>query len=261
MDPLMSKVVLRDELDRFLNDILMADQYEDYGPNGLQIEGQKEIRKIAYAVSATKDSIEKAIENKADAMIVHHGLFWKFHGVRALKGAFAKRVMPLVRSEVNLYGYHLPLDGHIQYGNAACLAHKLDLENLQAFGERKGMPLGVQGRFKTPQNPEKLREKLSKILNHDILHAAPSETETISNMGIITGGANSEWACAQELGLDSYLTGEMSEHDWHESMEGGVHMFAGGHNATEQFGVQALKELIEQEYGVPGLFIPSPNPA
>lgn len=257
----MSEVVSRDKLGQFLNEVLVADQYEDYGPNGLQIEGRKEIKKIAYAVSATQASIEQAIKEKADALIVHHGLFWKFHGVRALKGAFGKRVMPLVRSEMNLYGYHLPLDGHIEYGNAACLARKLELENLRPFGERKGMPLGVQGQFKTPQKPESLKQKLSEILSHDILHAAPKEIEMIASMGIITGGANSEWACAQELGLDSYLTGEMSEHDWHESKEGGVHMFAGGHNATEQFGVQALKDLIEKEFGVAGFYIPSPNPA
>lgn len=257
----MSEIVLRDKLDKFLNEVLMADQYEDYGPNGLQIEGREEIKKIAYAVSATRDSIEEAIKNKADALIVHHGLFWKFHGVRALKGAFAKRVLPLVRSEINLYAHHLPLDGHIQYGNAACLANKLGLEKLRPFGERKGMPLGVQGHFATAQNPEELKHKISNILDHNVLHARPKAPETISSMGIITGGANSEWSCAQELGLDSYITGEMSEHDWHESKEGGVHMFAGGHNATEQFGVQALKELIEKEFGIPGFYIPSPNPA
>jgi dinuclear metal center YbgI/SA1388 family protein len=257
----MSKFVLRDDLENFLNQLLMADQYEDYGPNGLQIEGRNEIRKIAYAVSATRESIEMAIEKKADALIVHHGLFWKFHGVRPLKGTFAKRVLPLVRAEINLFGHHLPLDGHIKYGNAACLAQMLELQETSAFGEKKGMPIGVQGKFKVPQDPTKLKQKISEILNHDVLHAFPESPQKISSMGIITGGANSEWTLAAELGLDSYLTGEMSEHDWHESKEGSVHMFAGGHNATEQFGVQALKELIEKEFGVPGLYISSPNPA
>lgn len=257
----MSSSVKRRDLENFLNQLLLADQYEDYGPNGLQIEGLEEIKNIAYAVSATRDSVQKAIDQNASALIVHHGVFWKFHGVRTLTGPFAQRVQPLVKNDINLFGYHLPLDGHIQYGNAACLAQKLELCELSPFGERKGMPLGVQGRFKTPQNPKQLKEKMAQILDHNVLHSWPESPERIESLGIITGGANSEWASAQKCGLDAYLTGEMSEHDWHESQEAGVHMFAGGHNATEQFGVQALKDVIEKEFGVPGFYIPSENPA
>lgn len=252
--------VSRSELEKFLNNLLAIKTYDDYGPNGLQIEGNESLKKVAFAVSATKDSIQKAIESGADTLIVHHGLFWKFHGTRALVGPFAKRVLPLVRANINLFGYHLPLDGHIEIGNAATIAKKIGLTNLQPFGDYKGAPTGVKGEFSEAQDASTLRAQLENILSHNVLHSNV-ENKAIKTMGIITGGANSEWFLAMKEGLDSYLTGEMSEHDWHESKEAEVHMFAGGHNATESFGIQALMAKVEKEFGLECIFIPSPNPA
>jgi dinuclear metal center YbgI/SA1388 family protein len=252
--------ITRDQLTHYLTKLLKPELYQDYGPNGLQIEGTEEVKKIAFAVSATRNSINECIEQKADALIVHHGLFWKFHGVRTLTDSFGKRVLPLARHHVNLYSYHLPLDAHLECGNAATLAEKIGLTKLSAFGDHKGMPTGVKGVFQKPLRPCELKEKLEGLLDHQVLHSAPQE-KVISSMGIITGGANGDWVHAQTAKLDAYLTGEMSEHDWHEAQEGGVHMFAGGHHATEKFGIQALQKMIEEEFSIETLYIDSPNPA
>ena len=248
------------ELEAFLSQHLNTRDFQDYGPNGLQIEGKSQISKIAFAVSAQRDSVSKAVELGADAMIVHHGLFWKFHGVRTITGSFAKRVKPLIKNDINLFGFHLPLDAHIEDGNAAAIAKKLDLVELAPYGDHKGMPTGVQGKFKDPISPTDLKNKFKKILNHEVIHSEPNE-ELIHSIGIITGGANSDWRYCVREGLDAYLTGEMSEHDWHESREEGIHFFAGGHNATERFGVLALKQLIEDKYKIECVFIDSSNPA
>lgn len=250
----------RKELNKFLNEILESHLFQDYGPNGLQIEGKEEIKKVAFAVSAQRDSIEKAVELGADAMVVHHGLFWKFHGTRAIKGSFAKRVKPLIQNDINLFGYHLPLDAHIEYGNAAAIAKKIDLTDLEPFGDYKGMPIGVKGKFATPLYPQELINKLETTLDHKVIHSDPNE-DKIRSMGIITGGANSAWSLCIKDNLDSYLTGEMSEHDWHESREENIHFFAGGHNATEQFGVQELMKLVEKRFNIECIYISSENPA
>ncbi|MEX1098951.1 MAG: Nif3-like dinuclear metal center hexameric protein, partial [Bacteriovoracaceae bacterium] len=213
--------------------------------------------------SATKDSFQKAAELGVDALIVHHGLFWKFHGPKTITGAFAKRVKPLIQNEINLLSYHLPLDAHIDLGNAAAVAKKLKMSDLRPFGDRKGAPLGVKAKFESPIQPLELKSRLERILDHKVIHSSPND-ELVASLGIITGGANSEWKMAQEDGLDAYLTGEISEHDWHEAKEGGVHFFAGGHNATEQFGVQEIMKHLHEKYGDKDLeyyYIPSENPA
>ena len=249
------------DLDRYLRDLLIPSFMNDYGPNGLQIEGKDNISKIAFAVTASADAINKAVEMKADALIVHHGLFWNFHGVRTLTGPFGRRVLPLAKNEINLYSYHLPLDGHPEIGNAKIIADKLAMTDLEPFGEYKRTVTGICGKLSEKLTPAELRLKLEKILGHNVTVATPDEKYKISRVGIITGGANSNWQDAYNKRLDAYITGEMSEHDWHESKECGIHMFAGGHNATEQFGIQALMERVKSRFDVECKFIPSENPA
>lgn len=255
------KSVKRKDLEIFLNKTLNIWEFNDYGPNGLQIEGTKEIKKVAFAVSATRASVEKTIEWGADALIVHHGLFWKFHVAKTITKAFAKRVIPLIKNDVNLFGYHLPLDAHIEYGNAASIAKQIGLVDLEPFGDHKGSPTGVKGKFSAKINAADLKQKLEGILCHDVILACENDSEPMRSMGIITGGANSDWVNAYRENLDAYLTGEISEHDWHESQESGVTFFAGGHNATEQFGVQSLQKLIENEFGLETKYFSSENPA
>jgi dinuclear metal center YbgI/SA1388 family protein len=251
------------ELETFFKTLLKPELFDDYCPNGLQIEGRDEIKKIVFAVSATRESAEYAAKVKADALIVHHGVFWKFHGTRPLTGPFARRVFPLIKNDINLFGYHLPLDGHVEVGNAASVAKLIGLSHLAPFGNYKGVPTGIMGEFSSPLQATEVKKLLEEKLSHSVLYSNPTETDgIIKKIGIITGGANSEWREAKKLGLDAYITGEMSEHDYHESRESGVHMFAGGHHATEKFGIQALMSLVQKEF--PSLeceYLDSSNPA
>jgi len=254
-------MISRSQLETFYNQLLQTAQYQDYGPNGLQIEGKENINKIAFAVSACRQSILEAIENQADAMVVHHGLFWSFHGAKPITGPFAQRIVPLISKQINLFGYHLPLDGHSEIGNAATLGRLLEVEKQQVFGDYKGCPTGIKGQLETQLTAQTLADRLEKILLHPVMMATPDKHQMVQSIGIITGGANSEWHRAWQEGLDVYITGEMSEHDWHDSQEHGITMLAGGHNATEQFGIKALMEATQKAFEVDCFFIRSENPA
>ena len=253
----------RIELENFLKQLLRPELFDDYCPNGLQIEGSEELKKIIFAVSATKESCEYAAQTKAQALIVHHGVFWKFHGTRTLTGPFAKRLFPLIKNDINLLAYHLPLDGHPEIGNAAALAKLIGLTNLSSFGSYKGMSTGIMGELNKPVHGNDFKNLLEEKLNHAILYSEPNESKAlISKIGIITGGANSQWNEAYKLGLDAYITGEMSEHDYHESRESGIHMYAGGHHATEKLGIISLMEVIKKEFPMLDcIFLDSKNPA
>ncbi|MGZ4980941.1 MAG: Nif3-like dinuclear metal center hexameric protein [Methylobacter sp.] len=254
-------MISRAQLNHYYQAMLRPETYADYCPNGLQIEGGEHIERIAFAVSATRDSIQQAVENKANALVVHHGLFWTFHGAKPLTGTFAQRIFPLVKNNINLFGYHLPLDGHPDIGNAATLGEMIDCCQQQPFGDYKGCTTGIQGILEQPLTAIELQQKLAAVLKHNVILATPDSSALIRSVGIITGGANSEWCLAEKERLDAYITGEISEHDWHESQEAGIHMFAGGHNATEQFGIQALMEKTRQQFAVECFFIDSENPA
>ena len=251
----------RHELEQFFDDLLSPGGFQDYGPNGLQVEGAARISKIAFAVSATVDSIAAASAANADALIVHHGLFWNFHGPKTITGSFKRRIFPLIQNSINLFGYHLPLDAHLEVGNAASLAKLIGVSKSYPFGDFKGSPTGVKGNFETPVSALDLREKLCSVLNHSVMLASLDPDQIIRSVGIITGGANSEWVFAKQDELDAYITGEMSEHDWHDSREAGIHMFAGGHHATERFGIQALMKRVHSKFDIDVVFIDSENPA
>jgi dinuclear metal center YbgI/SA1388 family protein len=254
--------VTREDLQQWLAELLDPGAFDDYGPNGLQIEGAARVSRVAFAVSATAESVAGAVEWGADALIVHHGVLWNFHGVRPLVGPFAKRVLPLVRSDINLFGYHLPLDANLEVGNAAGIARRLELREVRSFGDHKGMPTGVAGLLPVPSSADGLRETLQKLLDHEILVSTPDAAAPINSLGIITGGANGDWVQAHRDGIDAYLTGEMSEHDWHEAKESGVHMFAGGHSATEAFGVQDLMARLRAAFpDLETIYMASQNPA
>ncbi len=252
----------RSEFDLFLKTLLKPELFDDYCPNGLQIEGKTGLNKVLFAVSATRESAEYAERIKACALVVHHGLFWKFHGTKTLTGPFYKRVAPLLKNDINLFGYHLPLDAHPEVGNARSLANLLEMSELQPFGNYKGAFTGIMGALPQEITGAELKQILEKKLSHSILYSNPRDNKKIKRIGIITGGANSEWREAYKMGLDAYITGEMSEHDYHESRESGIHMFAGGHHATEKFGIQSLMKRIQETY--PELqceFMDSENPA
>lgn len=253
-------MVQRVELEQYFNQLLTPKKFQDYCPNGLQVEGIERIEKIAFAVSATRDSISQTVALGADALVVHHGLFWNFQGARTLTGAFAQRIFPLVQQQVNLFAYHLPLDAHPRVGNAAVLGSLIGCQQQTPFGDYKGCPTGIKGQLTKPMSVQALGQALQETLNHDIIIASTDNNQLIKSVGIITGGANSDWVLAQQSELDAYITGEISEHDWHESQENGIHMFAGGHYATEIFGILALMQQIETDYSLECIFIDSDNP-
>lgn len=254
-------MILQNDLLKYLNNLLTPEKFDDYCPNGLQIEGVREISKIAFAVSATLESIEKALEFSANALIVHHGLFWKFHGARPIVGPSGFRIKKIIKNDLNLFAYHLPLDGHLEIGNAASLAKLADITNLTPFGANKLGHMGVKGQFREATLVADFKKVLQEKLGHSVICSADDSLK-IKTIGIITGGADNDWPLAKAMGLDAYLTGEMSEHHWHDSRESQVAMFAGGHHATEKFGIQNLMKKISQDFPkIETHFFDSPNPA
>lgn len=250
------------ELLNYMNSLLTPAVFEDYAPNGLQVEGKKDLSRLAFAVSATQDSLQKAIAWGADGLVVHHGIFWKHQGARTVTGPWGERVKLCVKHDLNLFAYHLPLDAHPEVGNAYALGMELGLTDLSPFALYKRQPLGTKGSFKIPLKASALKLKLEKLLNHQVILATPDENKEIRTIGIITGGANNEWTKAMEDNLDAYLTGEISEYNWHDSIEAGIHYFAGGHHATERFGIMYLMKKMKNDF--PDLevaFFDSENPA
>ena len=249
------------QLSQYIGNLLNSDDFSDYGPNGLQVQGNEKVQKIALSVSATAHSVEMAIQQRCQCLIVHHGLFWKYQGAKSLTGPLYHRVAPLIKNNINLLAYHLPLDAHMDVGNAASLAKLIGLKQLTPFGEYKKNPLGVSGHFDSPIEIDTFKNHLEKILNHSVIVSCPENKKSISSMGIITGVANNEWTFASQAGLDSYLTGEISEYNWHDAKEANMVMFAGGHHATEQFGIQSLGEHLKEKFSLETVYIPSDNPA
>ncbi|MBA2405795.1 MAG: Nif3-like dinuclear metal center hexameric protein [Bdellovibrionales bacterium] len=252
----------QNDLLQYLNQQMNPQFFEDYAPNGLQIEGSSQITRLAFAVSATQDSIKKAIDWGAQGLVVHHGIFWKYQGARTVTGAWGERVKACVKNDLNLFAYHLPLDAHAEFGNAVALGIQLGLTQLAPFALYKKQPMGSKGTLAQPMTAKELKLKLEQVLNHSVILASPDENKIIKTMGIITGGANNDWVKAMEEGLDAYLTGEISEYNWHDAKEAGIHFFAGGHHATERFGILALMEKVKKNYSnIDVEFFDSLNPA
>lgn len=254
-------MISRSDLLAYYHQLLTPELFEDYAPHGLQIEGVERVKKIAFAVSATHDSIDQAIAWGADALVVHHGVLWKYQAARPLTGAWGERLKKCIKADLNLIAFHLPLDSHLEVGNAAALARELELNEIEPFGQYKRQFLGVKAKLKSPQSVSEFSKTLEKTLNHQILTAVMDTNKTISTIGIITGGANNDWVQAFDLGLDAYLTGEISEYNWHDAREAGIAYFAGGHHATEKFGPQALMKKTQTDLKLEVAFFDSHNPA
>lgn len=254
-------MINRNELLAFYNTLLTPELFEDYAPNGLQIEGNERVNKIAFSVSATQESIQAAVKAGADALVVHHGVLWRHQGAKTITGAWGQRVIQCVKSGLNLIAYHLPLDAHLEVGNAAALARGIGLQGIAPFGKYKKQFTGVRANLPQPMKASELKNHLKAVLNHEVLMAVNDEDKLIRHIGIITGGANNDWHQAHELGLDAYLTGEISEYNWHDAREAAIAYFAGGHHATERFGIKALMEKTKTELKLEAQFIDSHNPA
>ncbi len=247
----------RDELVTYLNDFLRIGEFTDLGPNGLQVEGREEINKVVTGVSACVDLFEKAIDLKADAIIVHHGIIWDFERP-VYRGGYKKRVKLLLEHNINLLAYHLPLDAHEQVGNNIQIAKALELINIEPFGEYKGKLIGFKGTV-----PSVSQDDFWGLIKEKINPKAlifPFGPEKITKVGIISGGAQKDVKQAVAEGLDVYITGEVSEHILHYVKEEGIHFVSAGHHATERFGVIALGAHLKEMSGLNVQFVDIPNP-
>lgn len=247
----------RDELTQYLQSYLHSDEFNDLGPNGLQVEGKSEIKKIITGVSASVALFEAALEQKADAVLTHHGIIWNFERP-TYRGGYRERVRLLLANDINLYAYHLPLDAHPEVGNNAELCRLLGIKNMQPFGDYKGQFVGMRGEIE-PMAADVFAEVIAQVVHRDPL-LFPFGPDVIRKVGIISGGAQKEISQAVAAGLDAFVTGEVSEHIMHYAQEEGIHFIAAGHYATEQFGVQALGRHLAEKFDVQVEYIDVPNP-
>jgi len=243
----------------YSDSLLDAQGGADFGPNGLQVEGNRPVRKIATGVSACVELFERAAAAGADALFVHHGLLWEFSGSKPLIGFHGRRIRSIIESGMHLVAYHLPLDRHADLGNNALAARRLGLESLEPFAEYKGSPVGWKGRFPKPIAVSDLSRRCVELFAREpltFLFGPPS----VKSVGIVSGGAQGEIYAAIDAELDAYVTGEVSEWVMNVAREAGIHFLACGHYATERLGIRALGEHLAERFELEHEFIDVPNP-
>ncbi|MDR2507455.1 MAG: Nif3-like dinuclear metal center hexameric protein [Candidatus Accumulibacter sp.] len=243
------------ELARYLEILLDTAHFKDYCPNGLQVEGRAEVRKIVAGVSACQDLLDAAAARSADALLVHHGWFWRGEDGR-VTGVRRSRLKTLLDHGINLLAFHLPLDAHSEFGNNAQLAKQLDWIPEGRFGEHE---LGWHGRTRKPLPLEELARHVAENLQRPPLYVGASR-RIISRVAWCSGGAQDWFEQAVELGVDAYMTGEISEHNVHLARESGVAYIAAGHHATERGGVRALAAHLAEHFGLDCEFVDIDNP-
>lgn len=252
-------MVERTELSAYLDELLQPSEFSDYCPNGLQVEGRDRIETLISGVTASQALIESAQEQGADALLVHHGYFWRNEDAR-VTGMKARRLRTLLASDINLFAYHLPLDAHEKFGNNVQLAECLDLD-VTGLLEPGAPETGRVGRLKEPQSAQEFAGKLEARLQHPVVWAGPEAEDPIATVGWCTGAGQQFIEQAARLGLDAFISGEISEQTVHTARECGVHYFACGHHATERYGVQAVGRHLEEKFGLRHQFIDISNPA
>lgn len=251
-------MVQRDELVAHVADLLDVPAFADYAPNGLQVAGRTELNKIVTGVTACQALVDAAVERGADALLVHHGYFWKGEDP-CVVGLKQRRLKTLLAADINLLAYHLPLDAHPELGNNAQLARLLGLELEGTFGSGAGPDIGQYGRLAQPQSVESFATHLAQQLGRESLHIAGGVAE-INTIAWCSGAAQSYIEQAAELGVDAFLTGEISEQTVHIARERGLHFFSAGHHATERGGVQALGAHLAETFGLDVEFVDIENP-
>jgi dinuclear metal center YbgI/SA1388 family protein len=248
----------RDEIISFADELLDAGSFDDYGPNGLQVPGRREVKRIVTGVSAHLALIEAALERDADLLLAHHGLFWEFHP-RSLSEAMAERLRLALGAGLSIAGYHLPLDAHPGIGNNAQLCERLGFDPGRRFAAARGQPIGIVGVSEAGVPIGELLARVAALLDREplLLGAGP---ERVRRIGFVSGAGASYVHEAVDLGLDALLSGEPAEHVTADAREGGIHFIGAGHHATERFGIARLGELIGERFAIEQAFIEVPNP-
>jgi len=241
-----------------LDQLLEIHQFKDYCPNGLQIEGREEVKKIVTGVTANQALIDAAIAQDADAILVHHGFFWKGEK-QEIVGMKYNRIKALIENGINLYAYHLPLYVHPELGNNAQLAKLLDITDRRPLEPWDKRSVGRVGKFEEAITPAELTTRLGDVLNRAPLHIDGGKKE-IKTVAWCTGGGQDYITIAAEQGIDAFISGEISERITHIAREMGIHYFAAGHHATERYGVKVLGEYLNDELGFDVTFIDIDNP-
>ena len=244
------------ELVQHLDECLQPARFQDYCPNGLQVEGRPQVVRIASGVTANQALIDEAVAWRADAILVHHGYFWKGEATEVV-GMKRRRLAALLGNDISLLAYHLPLDAHPEMGNNAC------------FGRLMGVPRGAPvepdslvcvGMLSEAINIAEMAARLEQITGRPPVFIGGGESDRVQKIAWCTGAAQSYIDLAVQSGADLYVTGEVSEQTVHTAREEGIHFFAAGHHATERYGVQAVGEYLAEKYGIEHRFIDIDNP-
>jgi len=250
--------VSREKLNQYLNEFLSAQAVKDYCPNGLQIEGAAEVQTLVTGVTASQALIDAAIEKQADAILVHHGYFWRGEPENIV-GYKKRRIAALLANDISLFAFHLPLDLHPELGNNAQLGKQLGFTNWQDMAQENPNVIGLRGELEEPKSGEEFAELLQQRLGFAPVHV-PAD-RAIKTVAWCTGGAQNYIDAAALQKVDAYITGEISEPTVHSAQEQGIHFYAAGHHATERYGVKALGEHLAQHFGINHQFIDIPIPA
>ncbi|MCG2726623.1 MAG: Nif3-like dinuclear metal center hexameric protein [Elusimicrobia bacterium] len=241
----------------FLNSELDIKNIKDSSQNGLQCEGAKDIKKIVFGVSISLKLIEKAIQEKADMIITHHGLLWGRSNI--FQGPFKKKLRLLFKNNINLLAYHLPLDKHIKVGNNAQIMNYLGAKQIKPFGSYDKETIGFKGSFSKQKQLDEIVKILSDKLNSKVLCLEFGQKK-IKTLGVISGGAQNMFNQAIEENLDLYITGEISEFVQETARENNINFISAGHYNSEKPGIWALEKLIKAKFKVETKFIDVPNP-
>lgn len=248
-------MILLSEVVEFLDKELKMDSIPDYpnAYNGLQVENSGKVTKVAAAVDASLDVIQKAVREGVDLIVVHHGLYWQ--GVQPVKGAWKKKLQLIMDNDIAVYSAHIPLDVHPKYGNNAILANRLNLTDQSTFLQWKGIEMGVSGN--TDLDFDSLVERLGSVLGEKP-HFSKASNE-VGQVGVITGGAGSEIQAVSDCGVNTFITGEGQHWTYYLAKELNVNLIYGGHYLTETFGVESVCGEIKEKFGVSYLFLEDPS--
>jgi dinuclear metal center YbgI/SA1388 family protein len=249
----------RQELLQAFDSLLQPGRFRDYGPNGLQVEGNGQVRKIVSGVTASLALIEAAIQAGADTIFVHHGLFWRGQD-GTVTGWMKQRLAMLLAHNVNLIAYHLPLDAHAELGNNAQLGLQLGLLAQSRFGEQELGFMGERNGATAFDSAQSLADHAGKVLNHPVVLVGQS-LQRIQKIAWCSGGAQDYFESAIAAGAQAFITGEISEPQTHYARESGVAFLACGHHATERYGAPAVAQYVANQLGLAHEFIDIDNPA